>query len=77
MRQAAGVPGRRVSTPRIVRGEPVLASTTRPLGRYFGWFGLYMAFTGRDILGLLHLAVAALCVGLGTTVAARRLLRPA
>jgi hypothetical protein len=55
----------------------VLVSTTQPRGYYFGWFGLFMAFTGRDIVGMLYLAVAALCVGAGTMVAARHVVRPA
>ena len=63
-RRVAGVPGRRVIARQSVRGEPVLVSTTRPRGSYFGWFGLFMAFTGRDILGMLQVALAALCVGL-------------
>lgn len=46
-------------------------STTRPVDRYFGWFGLFTAFTGRDILRMLHLALAALCVGLLSMIAAR------
>jgi hypothetical protein len=76
-RQVAGVPGRRVSARQSVRGEPVLVSTARPRGNYFGWFGLFMPFTGRDLFGMLHLALAALCVGLASMLAARRLPRPA
>lgn len=75
-RPFAGVSGRRVSARQNVAGEPALVSTTQPRGYYFGWFGLFMAFTGRDILGMLHLAVVALCVGLGSMVAARHMLRP-
>jgi len=77
VRPAADVSGRRVVARPSVQSGPELVSTTQPRGYYFGWFGLFMAFTGRDIVGMLHLALAALCVGVGSMVAARRVLRPA
>ena len=69
--------GRRVDARPRERGGPVPASTSRPRSVYFGWFGMFMALTGRDIVAVLRVAVAALCTGLASTLVARRLLHTA
>jgi hypothetical protein len=74
-RKVANAPARRVAARRGLRAEAP-DPTTRSRDRFFGWFGLFTAITGRDILRMLHLGLAALCVGLVSMVAAR-VLRPA
>ena len=69
--------GRRVDARPRERGGPVPASTSRPRSVYFGWFGMFMALTGRNIVAVLRVAVAALCTGLASTLVARRLLHTA
>jgi hypothetical protein len=73
--EVAKVPARRVADRRGRRAEPP-EPTPQSRDGFFGWFGLFTAITGRDILRMLHLGLAALCVGLISMIAAR-VLRPA
>jgi hypothetical protein len=76
-RRVVGRSGRRVDARPRARGVLAPVSTGRPRSEYYGWFGLFMALTGRDIVTVVRVALAALCTGLAAMVAARRLLRPA
>jgi hypothetical protein len=69
-RPRVDAPARRDGARQGLRPDPRV-SRSRTRGGFFGWFGVFMPFTGRDILEMVRLAVVVLCVGFASMVAAR------